>query len=149
MSENLRNINRLEQTSTASWVDLHLDPVNGLAELKFSGKVTLDLINGSFLKLIDHPSFTTNMNACYDYSDAIIEVNMRDIEAHSQFVMQNLPKRGFNYKLAFVSNETLNNALLNVYILKISKSNVETKIFAKKKQASQWLAFITERNKKT
>lgn len=148
MSNNLSNINRLEQTSTASWVDLRLDPEQELAELTFTGSVTLDLINGAFLKLIDHPSFITNMSACYDYSDAIIEVNMPDIEAHSQFVMRNSTKRGSHYKLALISNETLNCALLNVYMVKISKSDVEAKLFANKKQASQWLTHIAEKNKK-
>ena len=146
MSNRLSNINRLEQTSTASRVDLRVDSSQALAVLTFSGSVTLDLINGAYLKLIDHPSFITNMNACYDYSDAIIEINMRDLEAHSQFVLRNLSIRGSHHKLAFVSNETLNSGILNVYKVKISKSDIEAKLFANKQQAIQWLTNITEKN---
>ena len=150
MSSKLSNINRLEQKSSSSRVDLSVDSDRCLAELTFTGSVTLDLINGAFLKLIDHPSFRTNMHACYDYSQAIIETSMRDVEAHLQFVLQNLSKRGSNYKLALVSCETLNTGILNVYKVRISKSTMEAKLFVTKKQALQWLTsnqHITEQNK--
>lgn len=142
MSNNTPKIDRLEQS--VSWVDLSVEPKRNLAELTFHGSVTIDLINGAFLKLIDHPDFKTNMNACYDYTEAIIETNMRDLEAHVQFVLQNLDIRGSNYRLALISNEALNSALLNVYKVKISKSTVEAELFATRKQAIQWLNCDTE-----
>ena len=79
------------------------------------------------------------MNACYDYSHANSEVEMAAIQEHSQFVAKHLDLRGQNYKLALVSNDTLNNALLSVYKLLISKTSVEAEVFCDKAKAIRWL----------
>jgi len=80
------------------------------------------------------------MNACYDYSNAIIETAIRDVERHAQFVAKYLDKRGRSYRLALVSDETLNSALLNVYCLQISKTQVEAEVFTSKPMALRWLS---------
>jgi len=109
------------------------------AELTFNGAVSKATLNDSFLHLIAHPEFKYNMNACCDYCNAYPEAEMADIEEHAQFVAKNLIKRGFNYKLALVANDTLNRALLAVYKLLISKTSVDVEVFSSKEKAVLWL----------
>ncbi len=119
--------------------DIKIDTESGIAFLTFENEVTLDSINYAFIELINHPDFTFNMNACYDYSNAMIETAIRDVERHAQFVAKYLDKRGNSYRLALVSDETLNSALLNVYRLLISKTEVEAEVFTSKPMAVRWL----------
>ncbi len=118
---------------------LSIDKNRGYADFIFSDSVSLEVVNNAFLDLIKHPSFRHNMDACYDYSDAIIETTMQEVEKHAQFVGQYTDKRGGHYKLALVSNETLNSALLNVYKLLISKTSIEVEVFGSRRQALNWL----------
>ncbi len=129
----------VEQRHLNSHFEIYIDKGAGYADLLFHGGVSLEVINESLLSLIGHPAFRHNMNACYDYSDAIIETTMRDVENHAHFVEEYTGKRGANYKLALVTNETLNAAILNVYKLRISKTSIEAEIFGTKKQALTWL----------
>ena len=129
----------IEQHNNSSNFDLFVDTSTFHAELIFKGSVTLEIINNAYLKLIGHPLFRKDMNACYDYTDAIIETNICELEEHSEFVSHYASHRGASYKLAMVSNETLNTAILNVYKLRICTNNVEAKIFSSKKQALNWL----------
>lgn len=109
------------------------------AIITLSGSVTLELINRIFLSFISHPSFKTNLNAIYDYSAAIIETSIQDVERHAEFVKQHLVYRGTSYKVAMVVNEPLNAALLNVYCLNLSKTDIECDTFSSTKMALRWL----------
>lgn len=109
------------------------------AELRFFGGVTLEIANNAFMQLLDHSLFRHNMHACYDFSEAIIETDMKELEQHAEFVSQHTHLRGTSYKLAMVTDETLNSALLNVYRLLISKTTIEAEVFGSKKQALHWL----------
>ena len=132
-------MNQTELGNGSLSFNLKLDVTSCFAEITFQGYITIELIRRAFLKLIEHPLFKKNMDVCYDYSKAIIETNICDVDAHSQFVFEYAESRGSSYKLAFVSNETLNSALLNIYKLKISKTNIDVKLFGSKKQAYIWL----------
>ena len=109
------------------------------ADLRFFGCVTLEIANNAFKQLLDHSLFRHNMNACYDFCEAIIETDMKELEQHAEFVSQHTHRRGTSYKLAMVTDETLNSALLNVYRLLISKTTIEAEVFGSKKQALHWL----------
>jgi len=98
-----------------SFVDILIAKNNPFAEVTFRGAVTREILDESFFGLLEHPDFKFNMNACYDYSDAFSELEMAGIQEHSQFVSAHLEQRGNHYKLALVSNDTLNHALLSVY----------------------------------
>ncbi len=109
------------------------------AEVTFNGEIKRQALDDSFFQLIQHPNFKFNMNACYDFTLAFSGLEMAEIQEHAQFVAGKIPIRGQHYKLAFVSNETFNNALLSVYKLLISATSVEAEIFATKAQAISWL----------
>ncbi|MDQ7048156.1 MAG: hypothetical protein Q9M92_00915 [Enterobacterales bacterium] len=130
---------RLDDQSYFDRPDIDFDNELGIVFLKFENEVTLDSLNYSFIELINHPDFKHNMNACYDYSNAIIETAIRDVERHAQYVAKYLDKRGSSYRLALISDETLNSALLNVYRLLISKTEVEAEVFTSKPMAIRWL----------
>lgn len=110
-----------------------------IADITFSSNITLPVLNASFMELIEHPNFKRNINACYDYSDIYIDLEMPEIQQHAQLVVAYGDKRGRNYKVAMVANETLNTALLGVYKLMTAKSPVEAEVFTTKKQALKWL----------
>lgn len=112
---------------------------NSFADVRFFGGVTLELANSALLQIMEHHSFRHNMDACYDFTDAIIETDMKELEQHSEFVRQHVGRRGSHYKLALVTDETLNSALLNVYKLVISKTTIEAEVFGSKKQSLIWL----------
>lgn len=130
---------KLDDQSYFDRPNIEINNELGIAFLKFENVVTLDSINYAFIELINHPDFKHNMNACYDYSSAMIETAIRDVERHAQFVSKYLDKRGSSYRLALVSDETLNSALLNVYRLLISKTEVEAEVFTSKPMAVRWL----------
>ena len=109
------------------------------ADLAFFGGVTLEIANDAFIELLEHRLFRHNMHACYDFTQAIIETDMKELEQHAEFVSHYTHQRGTTYKLAMVTDETLNSALLNVYRLLISKTTIEAEVFSRKKQALLWL----------
>ncbi len=116
-----------------------IDKKSEYADLRFTGGVTLAIANQAFSDLLSHKLFKCNIPAIYDFSGAIIETDMKELEQHAAFISQHIQRRGTHYKLAMVSSETLNSALLNVYRLLISKTTIEAEVFASKKQALHWL----------
>ncbi len=129
----------LRQPELYSFLDLKINTGKGYAELSFSGSVTRSMLDDSFIQLLEHPDFKYNINACYDYSNAYPEMEMAEIEEHAQLVSKYFLKRGPSYKLALIANDTLNNALLAVYKLLISKTSVEAEVFSQKSRAIRWL----------
>jgi len=127
-----------EKKATSSF-EINISQGKTFAEIIFHGAVTLEILNQSFLDLLNHPHFVQNINACNNFCDAVIETDMQNIEKHAQFVSQYLAKRGFSYQLALVSDETLNNAFLSIYKLLISKTEVYAEVFSSPKQALLWL----------
>jgi len=129
----------LTKTNNSSFTDVFIAKNARFAEVSFKGGVTREILDDSFYSLINHPNFRFNMNACYDYTNAYSELEMPAIQEHSQFVAVHLGERGRHYKLALISNDTLNNALLSVYKLLISKTSVEAEVFSDKVKAIRWL----------
>jgi hypothetical protein len=123
-------------------VSLKIDKKNRVAQIEFKGQVTPELLDKTFQDLMTHRDFEQNMHACYDYSQAYPGMEMSEIEEHAQFVAKNLHRRGCNYRLALVSDDTLNYALLNVYKLLIAKTPVEAEVFKDKTEALNWIADI-------
>ena len=130
----------INPNSQLSRFEILLHKSSKYADIRFNGRVSLEIANGAFTDLLEHKLFKHNINACYDFTDAIIETDMKELEQHAEFVSQHVHRRGTHYKLAMVTNETLNSALLNVYRLLISKTTIEAEVFATKKQALSWLA---------
>jgi len=110
------------------------------AELVFNGAVDSAVLNNAFVRLVEHPQFRQNLNALYDYSDAHPDVEMQEIEEYAQFVASLSQRRGANYKLALVADDTLNTALLNVYKLLIAKTTVDAEVFSQRSRAMGWLS---------
>ena len=122
-----------------SFLDVSIIKNARFAEVTFKGGITREILDDSFYRVIKHSNFKFNMNACYDFSNAYSELEMPAIQEHSQFVAAHLGQRGRHYKLALISNDTLNNALLSVYKLLISKTSVEAEVFGNKAKAIRWL----------
>jgi len=127
------------QNELFSSLELRFNQSGGFADLSFRGAITLELLNNAFMRLIEHPLFNFNMNACYNYCDAYPEIEMPDIEEHAHFVAQHLSERGQTYKLAMVTDDTLGTALLSIYKLLIARTAVEAEVFSRKTHAVRWL----------
>lgn len=121
-------------------VSLNINKEKHLAEIVFQGQVTQQLLDETFQALMGHKDFKKNLHACYDYSQAYPGMDMSEIEEHAQLVAKNLSRRGSHYKLALVSDDALNFALLNIYKLLIAKTPVEAQVFQDKDKALGWIA---------
>ncbi len=120
-------------------VSLTINKKKKLAEIVFEGQVTQQLLDETFQDLMAHADFEQNLHACYDYSQAYPGMEMSEIQEHAQLVARSLHQRGANYKLALVSDDALNLALLNVYKLLIGKTPVEAEVFQDKAKALEWI----------
>ena len=129
----------VKENQITSRFEIDIKEEASFAEIVFYGSVTLEILNQSFMDLLQSPGFIHNMDVCCNFCNAIIETDMHDIETHAQFVGKHLKQRGFTYQLALVSNETLNSAFLSIYKLLISKTQVDAETFTTQSQAEIWL----------
>lgn len=120
-------------------IEVKFNVASDFADIILRGGISLELMMNSFVEFIEHPNFRYNMNVCYDFSHAFLDMDMQSLENYSQFVFEHASTRGNHYKLAMVSTDTLGSALLSVYKLNISKTSVDAEIFSRKPQAVKWL----------
>jgi len=106
----------------------------------FYDDITIGKLQEAINELHTRQNYQKNMSLCYDFSAAIINISMKEIEQHAERVMRFIDKGGDDHKLALVSNESLACALLNYYRLLTSKSSVDVEVFSTCRQANIWLA---------
>lgn len=111
----------------------------GFAKIEFFGAVTLSSIERAFTDLVNNVDFRANLNACYDFSGAIVELDIMDIENHANYIAEQFRERGSIYQLALVSDDTFNTALLNIFQIHLSKTSIEVEVFGSARQAETWL----------
>jgi hypothetical protein len=109
------------------------------AKIEFFGAVTLSSFERAFTDLVKNNDFRANLNACYDFSGAIIELDIMDIENHANYIAEQFRERGSIYQLALVSDDTFNTALLNIFQIHLSKTSIEVEVFGSTRQAEIWL----------
>jgi hypothetical protein len=109
------------------------------ANIDFTGTIDRDILERAFKGLVSARNFRSNLNACYDFTGSIIELDVKDIEGHASFIAGQFRNRGSIYQLALISDDTLNTALLSIFQMHLSKTKIDVEIFSTVGQAERWL----------
>ncbi|TQV89615.1 hypothetical protein [Aliikangiella coralliicola] len=133
----LRKSEALANTAEKYFVEI--DSTNSLAHLVYFGSITLKDVVGSFSALIRHPDFVHNMDACYDLSQAIVEIDLNETEIFSHFVEGLRDRRGANYRIAFICGDEMTKMLVDFYRLFLARTDIELFNTDTKSSAMDWL----------
>lgn len=112
---------------------------NNIMHIDFFGEIVLKDLVDSFSELIRHEKFVINIPGCYDFTDAILEVDINDTELVFQFVTGLMKKRGGEYPLAFIYSDEMTKAMLDFYRLSFSRTSIDVEIFNNRDIAVEWV----------
>lgn len=118
---------------------LRFFPEDGYVLVEMKGDISLKDLIDCFSSLVRHPSFVFNMSACYDFTKAFGEVNMKSKDLFSQFSIAMEEKRGDSYYLALVHSDPLTKASLELYKLSFARRKVDIEIFSSRATAIEWV----------
>jgi len=107
--------------------------------IEYFGDMKLKQLIDSFSEVIRHENFITDMPACYDFSNAMMDINIPSTEIIYHFVEGLSSKRGNDYQLAFVYADEMTKALCNFYRLFYSRKNIDVETFKNKETAIEWI----------
>jgi len=118
---------------------LEFDPKSKIMHISFTGSMELKGLVASFSAVIRHPDFYFNMPACYDFSQARMDIDINTTEVIFHFVAGLRDKRGGDYQLAFVYADEMTKALVDFYRLFFSRTSIDVEIFNQKSDAIEWI----------
>ena len=136
----MENVFSSSPRELATGAEVSFNESGEFIELNYSHGITAESLNDAYIKLLEHPNFVYNINACYDFLDAYPDMEMSDIEEHALFVSRLHQQRGNDYKVALVTSDPLTTALLKAFNLLTTKNNLKAKLFNDKDRAKRWLA---------
>jgi len=114
-------------------------PEDAFMYVEYFGDMKLKSLIDSFSELIRHKNFQKNMAACYDFSNAVMDIDMPSTEVIYHFVEGLGSKRGDDYQLAFVCSDEMTKALCNFYRLFYSRKKIDVETFKNKATAIEWI----------
>lgn len=123
----------------ANGYEVEVDVEYDYALVSFVGVVHLKELVDSYSSFIRHPQFRKNMNCCYDFSNALVEINLNETEIFYHFSSGLREKRGEEYKLAFVYGDEMTKMLSQFYRLFLSRTHIELQLFDQSESAVSWL----------
>ena len=112
---------------------------NEFMYVEYFGDMKLKEIIDSFSEVVRHKAFKPDMAACYDFSNATIDVDMSVTEIIFHFVDGMSDKRGEDYQLAFVCSDEMTEALCHFYRLFYSRKNIDVETFKNTETAIEWI----------
>ncbi len=119
--------------------ELYYEPESKVMHIDFTGNMELKALIASFSAVIRHENFYINMPACYDFSNAFMDIDINSIEVIFHFVAGLRDKRGDSYQLAFVYADEMTKALVDFYRLFFSRTSIDVEIFNNKADAIEWI----------
>lgn len=119
--------------------DIHYEPESKVMHIDFTGNMELKALIASFSAVIRHEDFYINMPACYDFSNAIMDIDINATEVIFHFVSGLRDKRGDKYLLTFVYADEMTKALVDFYRLFFSRTSIDIEIFNNKADAIEWI----------
>lgn len=131
-------VGKIESSYAASF-RISINKIHQTAYLTFYGALSLKELVDSFSQLIRHPDFEVNMSACYDLSNALVELDLKETEIFFHFASGLRDKRGDNYKLSFIYADDMTRMLVNFYQLFLARSHIEVFSTENPDEASAWL----------
>lgn len=119
--------------------EVSFDATHKIMHVVFFGCVYFkDIIDG-FSTVIRHQEFELNMPACYDFSNATLEMNMNSTEIIFHFTSGLAEKRGKEYLLALVYNDEMTKALFDFYRLYLARTQIDVEMFKNSQTAIDWI----------
>ena len=128
-----------EIAKSTSGFNLHFDSEDEIMHIKFDGIMSLKELVDGFSAVLRHKDFFYNMPACYDFSNAIVEIDINETEVIYHFAFGLMDKRGREYQLAFVYADGLAEAMINFYRLFFSRTLIDVEMFRNKLTAVEWI----------
>ncbi len=119
--------------------ELNFDPESKIMHIIFIGNMELKGLIASFSAVIRHPDFYFNMPACYDFSNATMDIDINSTEVIFHFVAGLRSKRGDDYQIAFIYSDEMTKALVDFYRLFFSRTSIDVELFDKKPDAVEWI----------
>jgi len=119
---------------------LSIDKAGGIVQISFHGVMRLKELVDSFSEIIRHPDFEVNMSACYDLSNAMVDLDLKQTEIFFHFASGLRGKRGDSYKISFVYGDNMARMLVNFYQLFLAHSQIEIYITENSVEALDWLS---------
>ena len=63
-------------TSVEQGYEIQFDKESGIMHIHFTGNMELKALIASFSDVIRHPDFYIDMPACYDFTDAVMDIDI-------------------------------------------------------------------------
>ena len=115
-------------------------PDHGFMKVDFYGDIHFKDIIDSLSAVIRHNEFRFNMPACYDFTNALVDIDINMIEIIYHFLVGLSDKRGNQYPLALVYSDEMTKTLFNFYRLFFSRSKIDIESFKNKDTALEWIS---------
>lgn len=110
-----------------------------VAVVSFFGDIHLKELVDSCTQVLDLPDFVRNMPACFDFSQAMIDIDINSAEILFHYNAGIREKRGKEYQLALVFGDEMTKTLVDFYRLLNAMTNIDIDIFDGKEKAMNWL----------
>ena len=115
------------------------DATRELIIASFFGHISLNQLLDCYSAILQMPEFTRNINACFDFGAAIVEIDLKETENFYHFASGLREKRGENYELAMVYGDPMTKMLLDFYKLFLVRTQVHVGVFDTRERALAWL----------
>ena len=114
-------------------------PEDNFLVLAFTGEISLKEIVASISDTLRHQEFTKDMSACYDFSDAVLDIDINTLDVIFHFMSGLREKRGTHYQLALVYSDEITKTLFDFYRLMFARYTVDIEVFTHKNRALEWI----------
>jgi len=107
--------------------------------LEFSDKADLAILFESFTALLNKQDFNREWHTVWDFSTAIVELSIPDIQKLADNVGLSSKQRSSRARAAFITTDPTDQTVLENYITATARYPVEFKIFRDTQTAKLWL----------
>jgi hypothetical protein len=114
-------------------------PEDNFLVVAFTGEISLKEIVASISDTLRHQEFTKDMSACYDFSDAVLDIDINTLDVIFHFMSGLREKRGTHYQLALVYSDEITKTLFDFYRLMFARYTVDIEVFTHKNRALEWI----------
>jgi hypothetical protein len=131
-------LNECKKTDISGF-NVSFHPEDDFLVVSFYGDISLKEIVASISDTLRHDEFSKNMSACYDFSDAALDIDINTLDVIFHFMTGLRERRGTHYQLALVYSDEITKTLFDFYRLMFSRYTVDIEMFTHKDRALEWI----------
>jgi hypothetical protein len=117
-----------------------ITPKDSYFLINFIDKADKPSVIAAYAELINHDDFHLETHTIWDYSNAVVELTIPDIQEISELVRGSSDKRSSNAKAAFIATDPSDRISLQNYITATAFYPVEFMLFKDMRSALEWLS---------